>query len=172
MNRKQFLRAGLLLTTGAVLRVQAQEKSSPPPAPPAPNPAAPDRGPALDPALVKDFVVAGHGNLPKVKELLLASPALLNACWDWGGGDFETALGGAAHMGRRDIAEFLIASGTRVDVFAAAMLGQLEIVKAACTAFPNTPKVPGPHKIPLIAHAQKGGPEAGAVLAYLNSIVA
>ncbi len=169
MNRKQFLRAGLLLTTGAALRVQAQEQAA---APSAPKTAVPDRGPAIVSALVKDFVVAGHGNLPKVKELLLANPALLNACWDWGGGDFETALGGAAHMGRRDIAEFLLASGTRLDIFASAMLGQLEIVKAACTAFPNTSKVPGPHKIPLLVHAQKGGPEAAAVVAYLQSIPA
>ncbi len=28
-----------------------------------------------------------------------AQPALLNAAWDWGGGDFETALAGAAHRG-------------------------------------------------------------------------
>ena len=75
-------------------------------------------------------------------------------------------------MGRRDIAEFLIASGTRLDVFASTMLGQLEIVKAACTAFPNTPKVPGPHKIPLIVHAQKGGRDATAVVEYLKSLPA
>ena len=170
MNRKQFLRTGLLITTGAALRVQAQDKPATATTPPAP--AVPDRGPPIDPALVREFVVAGHSNLPKVKELLSAYPALLNACWDWGGGDFETALGGAAHMARRDIAEFLIASGTRLDLFASAMLGQLEIVKAACTAFPNTPKVPGPHKIPLIIHAQKGGREAAAVVEYLKLIEA
>lgn len=169
MNRKQFIRVGLLLTTGVAWRIQAQEPSA---ATPAAKTAIPERPPALGPELVKEFVVAGHSQLPKLREMLAATPALLNACWDWGGGDFETALGGAAHMGRRDIAEFLIASGTRVDVFAAAMLGQLDIVKAACTAFPNTPKVPGPHKIPLLVHAQKGGPDAAAVLAYLKSLPA
>ena len=73
-------------------------------------------------------------------------------------------------MGRRDIAEFLISSKARLDVFAAAMLGQLEIVKVACTAFPNTPHVAGPHGIPLIAHAKKGGDAAVAVVAYLESL--
>ena len=41
--------------------------------------------------------------------LLDEQPGLLNATWDWGGGDFETALGGAAHMGRRDIVQRLCA---------------------------------------------------------------
>ncbi|MCP6768982.1 hypothetical protein NL529_29475, partial [Klebsiella pneumoniae] len=69
-----------------------------------------------------------------------------------------------------DIAEFLLASNARLDVFAAAMLGQLDVVKAACAALPNTPQVPGPHGIPLIAHAKKGGTAAGAVVAYLDSL--
>ena len=97
MNRKQFLRTGLLLTTGAVLRVQAQDKPATAATPPAP--AVPDRGPPIDTALVREFVVAGPNNLTKVKELFRTNPALLNACWDWGGGDFETALSGAAHHG-------------------------------------------------------------------------
>ncbi len=130
----------------------------------------PDRGPPLSPALVKAFVGAGHADLAKVKEMLAEHPTLLNACWDWGSGDYETALGGAAHMGAREIAEFLIASGARMDVFAAAMLGRLEVVKAVCTSFPNTPKVLGPHTIPLIVHAKKGGPPAAAVVEYLNSL--
>lgn len=60
-------------------------------------------------------------------------------------------------MGRRDIAEFLLEHGARLDLFAAAMLGQLEIVKAALTAFPDAHRVRGPHGIPLLAHARAGG---------------
>src|SRR5262245_35911338 len=97
-------------------------------------------------------------------------PALVNASWDWGGGDWETALGAAAHMGRRDIAEYLLAHGARLDLFAAAMLGHLEVVQAALTAFPEARSVPGPHGIPLIAHARAGGEPAAAVLAVLSSL--
>jgi hypothetical protein len=53
---------------------------------------------------------------------------------------------------------------TRADLFAAAMLGRLDIIKAAAAAFPNILRVPGSHKIPLVAHAEKGGAEAQAVV--------
>jgi hypothetical protein len=129
----------------------------------------PDRGPRLDAELVKAFVIAGHGDPAKVEEMLRQEPRLINATWDWGGGDFETALGGAAHVGRPDIARLLLQHGARLDLFAAAMLGELEIVQAALTAFPDAIKTPGPHGIPLIAHAKAGGKEAEAVLHYLES---
>jgi hypothetical protein len=127
-----------------------------------------DKGPPLEGPLVKEFVGAAHADLDKTKAMLADKPFLIRSTWDWGGGDFETALGGAAHMGRHDIAEFLIASGAPMDIFAAAMLGRLEIVRAACEAFPNTVHVLGPHKIPLVEHARKGGPRAEAVLRYLE----
>ena len=126
--------------------------------------------PALDAKLVQEFVGNAHGDLNRVKELLAQESGLINATWDWGGGDFETALGAASHMGRRDIALFLLEHGARLDVFAAAMLGQLDIVKAALTAYPNALKTPGPHGIPLIAHAQAGGEDAKPVLEYLQSL--
>ena len=125
---------------------------------------------ALEASLVQEFVGNAHGDLDRVKELFAQQPALINACWDWGGGDFETALGAASHMGRRDIAEFLLEKGARLDLFAAAMLGQLDIVKAALKAFPGAFHTPGPHGIPLIAHAKAGGEEAKQVLEYLESL--
>ena len=127
--------------------------------------------PALDLKLVQEFVGNAHGNFTRVKEMLEAEPALVNATWDWGGGDFETALGAAGHMGRKDIAGFLLANGARIDIFVAAMLGKLEIVKAALTAYPEAINTPGPHRIPLIAHAKAGGEEAKAVLEFLESQV-
>ncbi len=126
--------------------------------------------PALESGLVQEFVGNAHGDLHRVQELLAQQPMLINACWDWGGGDFETGLGAAAHMGRRDIAEFLLANGARLDLFAAAMLGKLDIVRAALTAFPDAIKTPGPHGIPLLAHAKAGGDEANEVLQYLQSL--
>ncbi len=125
---------------------------------------------ALEASLVQQFVGNAHGDLDRVKELLAQEPALINAAWDWGGGDFETALGAASHMGRRDIAEYLLDHGARLDLFAAAMLGKLDIVKAVLTAFPKLIHTPGPHGIPLIVHAKAGGEEAKAVLDYLESL--
>ena len=129
-----------------------------------------DTKPALAASHVQEFVGNAHGDLNRVKELLAQEPALVNATWDWGGGDFETALGAASHMGRRDIAEFLLDHGARLDIFAAAMLGKLEVVKAALSAYPNAINTPGPHGIPLITHAKAGGNEAKEVLEFLESL--
>jgi hypothetical protein len=73
-------------------------------------------------------------------------------------------------MGRRDIALYLLAHGARIDLFAAAMLGKLEVVQAALGSFPEALHVPGPHGIPLLAHAKAGGSEAAAVLEYLQGL--
>lgn len=105
-----------------------------------------------------------------MKELLEAEPALVNAANDWGGGDWETALGAAAHMGHRDIALFLLERGARIDLFAASMLGQLETVQAILSADPDSRRFPGPHGISLIAHAEAGGKEAAPVRDYLKSL--
>lgn len=126
--------------------------------------------PALEPKLVEEFVQVAHTDLNRTRELLTQESGLVNATWDWGGGDFETALGAAAHMGRADIANFLLEQGARLDIFAAAMLGKLEIVRAALTAYPEALNTPGPHGIPLIAHAEAGGDGAKSVLQYLQSL--
>ena len=128
-----------------------------------------ERPPALDPASVNEFVARAHGDLDYVRSALAGEPGLLNAAWDWGGGDWETALGAAAHVGRRDIALYLIERGARVDIFAAAMLGWLEVVQAVLAADPAARDAPGPHGIPLIAHAAAGKEAAQAVVDFLQS---
>jgi hypothetical protein len=128
--------------------------------------------PALSPDLVRDFVIAGHGNLEKVKQMLDQEPGLLNACWDWGGGDFETAIEGAGHIGSKDCAVYLLSKGARMNVFCAAMLGRLDIVKGFLFAYPDLKTSKGPHGLQLIHHATKGGDDAKEVLAYLQSISA
>ena len=125
----------------------------------------------LDSKLVEEFVRVSHSDIERVKEMLKQEPALVNASWDWGAGDWETGLGGAAHMGRGDIAIYLLENGARLDLFAAAMLGKLEVVKAALDTFPEAIHVPGPHGIPLIAHAIKGGENAKAVVDYLTAFI-
>lgn len=126
--------------------------------------------PALDSQLVNEIVLMAHRDLNRVMELIEQEPALVNAVWDWGGGDWETPLGSAAHMGRRDIAEYLLAHGARIDLFAAAMLGKLEIVKAILAACPEMKDAKGPHGIPLLVHAQQGKAEALAVLEFLQTL--
>ena len=113
---------------------------------------------------------AAHFDLNRVKELVEERPALANATWDWGFGDFESALGAASHVGRREIAEYLISKGARPSIFSAAMLGQLEVVKAFVVASPGVQRITGPHSISLLAHARVGGAAAEPVLKYLESL--
>src|SRR4051794_17685773 len=181
LTRKRFLMTSGIAVAGLIWGRKAQAQpgtqSSVPAAiagpPSADNvPDFPEHDPQIDRARVKRFVIAGHGNLPAVKKMLAEDPTLINGAIDWGNGDFETALGGASHMGRRDIAEFLLEHNARMDIFAATMLGKLDIVKAAVAAFPKIVNVPGPHKIPLIKHAEKGRENAKAVLEFLRPLVA
>jgi hypothetical protein len=120
--------------------------------------------------LVQDFVIFAHSDLPMTRKLLEKEPALLNAAMDWGGGDWETALGGASHMGRRDIALYLLEYGARIDIFCAAMLGQLDAVKSFLTLQPKLIDAKGPHGFSLHFHAQVGDKDAEKVLDYLQSI--
>ena len=180
-TRKQFLigsgvTAVSLLCGHHVLQAQPGSTPSAPAAAATPEsadnvPDFPEHHPQFDRARVKRFVIAGHVNLSAVKAMLAEEPNLINGATDWGNGDFETALGGASHMGRRDIAEYLLEHNARMDIFAATMLGKTDIVKAAVTVFPNIVHVPGPHGIPLIVHAEKGGPAAKAVLEFLRPLV-
>jgi len=179
-TRKQFLIGSGAAAVGLFCRnglSQGQPETSPsvlaastPPESADYVPDFPEHHPQFDRARVKRFVIAGHGNLAAVQAMLAEEPNLINGAIDWGNGDFETALGGASHMGRRDIAEFLLEHNARMDVFAATMLGKLDIVKAAVVAFPDVVHVPGPHGIPLIVHAEKGGPAAKDVLEFLRPL--
>lgn len=126
--------------------------------------------PQLNRQFVQDFVIFAHSDLGMTKKLLAKEPALVNAYMDWGAGDWESGLGGAAHMGRRDICEFLLDHGARIDIFAAAMLGHLDVVKGLLTAHPALIDAKGPHGFTLHFHAQVGDVKAQAVLDYLQSI--
>lgn len=129
-----------------------------------------DKGPPIDENLVFELVQKSHFDFDVVKKLLNEQPQLVHASWDWGGGDFETGLGAASHMGRRDIALYLIDHGARVNLFAATMLGHLVVVRGFLEAYPNLIDCKGPHGLSLIHHAKKGGDEASDVLQYLKSI--
>jgi hypothetical protein len=128
-----------------------------------------DAPPQLDPAKVQAFVASAHGDFEVVRSLIEEEPALVNAAWDWGGGDWETGLGAAAHMGRRQIALYLLEHGARLDLFAAAMLGYFDVVTAILSDFPEMREAFGPHGIPLVEHARVGGADARAVLELLEA---
>lgn len=126
--------------------------------------------PQINRLMVQDFVIYAHSDLSMTKRLLEKEPTILNAAMDWGAGDWETALGGASHMGRRDIVEFLLGRGARIDLFCAAMMGQLDAVKAFLALQPALIDAKGPHGFSLHFHAQVGGEESKNVLDFLQSI--
>lgn len=129
-----------------------------------------DLFPTQPPELVREIVTVSHFDLKRVKELVEARPSLARAAWDWGFGDWESALGAASHMGNRPIAEFLLSKGATPTLFSAAMLGQLELVKAFIAASPGVQRQRGPHSISLLAHAKVGGDSAKGVLEFLQGL--
>jgi hypothetical protein len=129
-----------------------------------------DSFPSQHVALAKEIVGVSHGNLARVRELVQQHPALATASFDWGYGDWETALGAASHTGRREIAELLIENGAPPTLFSATMLGQLDLVKAFLAAMPGGQRMRGPHSISLMTHAKLGGPQAAPVVKYFESL--
>lgn len=98
-------------------------------------------------------VLAAHSDINKVKELVSIRPELAGAAWDWGYGDYETALGAASHTGRRDIAEYLMSEGARPDIFTFAMMGMLSSLQEIIETIPGIQSHRGPHGITLLKHA-------------------
>lgn len=137
---------------------------------PAPNFKPKWAKPQINRQLAQDFVIYAHSDLPMVEKLLEREPALLNATLDWGAGDWETGLGGASHMGRKDIVEFLLAKGARIDIFCATMMGMLDVVQSMLTLQPALIDARGPHGFNLHFHAQVGQEGAKPVLDYLQSV--
>ena len=185
MSKSITRRAFTTLTTGAVLvgsvtksvaqQPPAATSSGPVEAPFERDYPAPGFKPGwkklqINRQLAQDFIIYAHSDPEMVKKLLDKEPGLINATMDWGAGDWETGLGGASHMGRRDIVEVLLERGARMDLFCAAMLGQLEAIKAFLTLQPKLIDAKGPHGFSLHFHAQVGGKNSEAVLDYLQSV--
>lgn len=126
--------------------------------------------PSYPPEWIREMVTVAHFDLKRVKEIVDAHASLAKAAWDWGFGDWETALGAASHMGNRPIAEYLISQGARPSLFSAAMLGQLDVVKAFVAAQPGVQRIRGPHGISLLAHARMGGEAARPLFEFLQSL--
>lgn len=157
MDRRTFFSLTALPVSGILLSkrlVAQQQREKPPP---------------INLEIVREFVRVAHSDLARVKELLTAHPLLLNSAWDWGGGDFETALGAAGHMGLKETANYLLDHGARSDIFVLTMLEKTGIVKTILQDFSAMLNAAGPHGLTLLHHAEKGGKEAEELHAFFKS---
>ncbi|MFY9234061.1 MAG: hypothetical protein WAO58_06335 [Fimbriimonadaceae bacterium] len=182
ISRRSFTALGASLALGTVAapalanrKPQGQIPQGPTEAPFERDYTPPDfkpswKKPQINRLLIQDFVIYAHSDLEVVKKLLIKEPMLINAMMDWGGGDWESALGGASHMGRRDIVEFLLEKGARIDIFCATMMGQIEAVKSFLILQPKLIDARGPHGFTLHFHAQLAGRDAKKMVDYLQSI--
>lgn len=115
-----------------------------------------DRYPAIKLDIVSEVVGAAHFDLEKLKKLVDPRPELANATWDFGFGDWESAIAAASHVGRVDIANYLVSRGAVPTIFTFAMLGNFNVVKFLIESSPGIQKSLGPHGISLLQHAKTG----------------
>src|SRR5512143_1400904 len=106
---------------------------------------------------IRDFIVAAHGNLPRVREMLIAHPGLLNTRHYWGDTDSETAIQAAAQTGSIPVVEYLLSKGAPLEICTAAMLGRKEDVERMLAKDPGLINARGAHGIPLMPHAALSG---------------
>jgi len=116
----------------------------------------PKHFPNIDPEIIAEVVGKSHFDLDGVKEIVEKRPELSRSVWEWRFGDFESAIGAASHVGRRDITHYLMNKGARPTLFTFAMLGHYNVVKSAIEASPGIQEVTGPHGISLLDHAYAG----------------
>lgn len=105
---------------------------------------------------IDEFVGAAHSSLEETKKIIEAKPLILNCASQIAKGDFETAIGGASHMGRKDIADLLVAHGARLDIFNFTFLGFTDFVKELIVKYPQLLQSYGPHGFTLLHHANVG----------------
>ena len=106
---------------------------------------------------IDEFVGAAHSSLEETKRIIETKPLILNCASQIAKGDFETAMGGASHMGRKDIADLLISNGARMDIFNFVFLGFTDFVKDLVVKYPHLLNSYGPHGYTLLHHAKVGG---------------
>lgn len=154
MQRKKFIKQSLGALAGIALLPKTTSSKS-----------LNDKDP-IKVEVIKEFVSAGHKNLSQVKEMLSDYPSLLYCRYDWGGGDFEEAIEGAGHVGNKEIANYLIEQGARVNLFVLTMLGKTELVQPVLEQYPSLISARGPHGFTLLHHAKVG--EAQALYDFLQ----
>jgi ankyrin repeat protein len=141
MNRKTFIANGLI---GSGLLISS------------PSLLAQSTGEEFNIDEISELVFAAHNDLDKIRKLAEAKPLILNCANQAGKGDFETAIGGASHVGRRDIADLLVSKGARFDIFNYAFIGYDDFVNKQISDYPHLINSPGPHGFTLLHHAKVG----------------
>ena len=160
ISRKLFIQRSLLGGIGLSLPFSMTAQTQP----------QKEKPTALKLELVKEFVGVSHSNIDKVKELLGNEPQLLHSSYDWGGGDFESGIEAAGHVGNKEIAAFLLGNGARYNIYLACMLGHLDVVKLVMGTNPNLLNSKGPHGFTMLHHANKGGDGSKTVVEFLVSL--
>ncbi len=113
-----------------------------------------ERFPAIELSVASEVVGVSHFNLDRLKQLVDPRPELSRAIWDWGFGDWESAIDAASHVGRKDIVDYLLGKGAVPTLFTYAMLGSFDIVRSMIMAQPGIQKNTGPHGLSLLHHAK------------------
>lgn len=155
-NRKTFLRNIIIGTSAIVLPKfsfpQTQKRDK------------------LSDAVVMEFVGQAHKDLAAVKKLHTEYPTLLNAAWDWGGGDFETALGAASHVGHMELVNYLLESGAQMNFLTLCLLGKTDMINQLLKQHPYLLNMKGPHGFTPLHHANRGGENAVGVKKLLEDL--
>ena len=102
---------------------------------------------------IRDFIVAAHGNLPRIREMLVEHPGLVNVRHYWAENDSETAIQAAAQSGSIPVVEYLLEKGAPLEICTAAMLGRKDVVEKMLDDDPGLIQARGAHGIPLMPHA-------------------
>ena len=131
---------------------------------------------------IREFVIAAHGNLEKVNQMLTQNPELLNVAYQWSDHDRETGIQAAAQVGSAPVAEFLLGKGAPLEICTAAMLGRKSDVERLLKENTHLINATGAHGIPLLPHAvwsgnlelvqmlYERGAKSGADLALHNAV--
>jgi hypothetical protein len=159
MNRSAFLQRSLIGTAVALLPASLLAR-----------PFQQEKPPPIKIEIIKEYITVAHGQFPRFKEMLDNDNQLLHVSYDWGGGDYESAIEAAGHVGNKEIAAYLLSKGARYNIYLACMLGNLSIVKEVLNTNPQLLNSKGPHGFTMLHHAQKGGEEAKPVADYLLSL--
>lgn len=97
------------------------------------------------------LVLASHGNLAMVQELLPQRPEMVNEPGIGPAFGGERPLDAAAHTHNRAIAELLLEHGAEHNLYSAVFMGEFDLVSQMLKEHPEQVKQPGIHGIPVLS---------------------
>jgi len=114
---------------------------------------------------ITQFITVAHFDFDKVKELLGAHPAMIDARASWD----ELAIEAAAHMGLFPMADWLAGKGAPISTCTAVLLGMADRVNEALAADRQVVRERGAHDLPILAYTVYGKEQAGIAEALLKA---